>query len=134
MTKRVFISFNYDRDEDLKHCLIGQSGNPDSPFSTDWLVREALSGNWKEKGNWKKEVRTRLRNKVDVVAVICGHRTDTATGVNAEVRIAREEGIPYFLLAGRREGPNKKPTAALDTDKIYNWTWDNLKRLIEGKR
>ena len=102
MTKRVFISFDYDHDEDLKHLLVGQSRNLDSPFSiSDWSVKEELSGDWKEK------VRTRLR-RVDVVAVICGHWTDTATGVNAEVRIAREEGIPYFLLAGRREGPYKK--------------------------
>ena len=128
MTKRVFISFDYDHDEELKHALIGQSRNSDSPFSiSDWSVKEELSGDWKEK------VRTRLR-RVDVIAVICGHWTDRATGVSTEVRIAREERIPYFLLAGRRDGINKKPTAALDSDKIHDWTWDNLKKLIEGKR
>jgi len=68
------------------------------------------------------------------VIVICGKHTDTATGVNAEIRIARDEEKPYFLLAGRADGGNKKPTAALDSDKMYKWTWDNLKSLIAGNR
>ena len=45
-----------------------------------------------------------------------------------------DETKPYFLLAGRAGGGNKKPTAALDTDKMYSWTWDNLKTLIAGGR
>ena len=66
--------------------------------------------------------------------MLCGNYTDTATGVNIEIRIAREEQKPYFLLAGRADGNNKKPTAALATDKVYNWTWPNLKALIAGGR
>jgi hypothetical protein len=27
-----------------------------------------------------------------------------------------------------------KPLAALSTDKIYKWTWDNLKSLVSGGR
>jgi hypothetical protein len=68
------------------------------------------------------------------VAVICGQHTDTATGVSAEVTIAQEEGVDYFLLAGRAAGGNKKPTAAKSTDKLYAWTWENLKKLIGGAR
>ena len=68
------------------------------------------------------------------MAVLCGHHTDSATGVNAEIRIAREVDVPYFLLSGRSSGINKKPTAALGTDKLYDWTWENLKKLIHGSR
>jgi hypothetical protein len=66
--------------------------------------------------------------------VICGRNTDTAVGVNEEIRIARSEDKPYFLLAGRASGSNKKPTASLPSDKMYNWTWENLKTLIGGGR
>ena len=66
--------------------------------------------------------------------VICGGHTDTATGVNEEIRIARDESKRYFLLACRANGKNKKPTAARGSDKIYEWTWDNLKALIRGAR
>ncbi len=106
----VFISFDYDHDDDLKILLIGQAKNDDSPFYiVDWSIKEASS-------DWKDKARARIK-RVDQVIVICGKHTDTATGVNAEIRIARDEEKPYFLLAGRADGGNKKPTAALDSDK-----------------
>lgn len=125
---RVYISFDYDNDSDLKTFLVGQAKNEDSPFEiADWSLKEAITE------DWKKTARTRIR-AVDVVAVICGKKTDTAVGVSAEVTIAQEEKIPYFLLAGRADGGNKKPKAAKDTDKLYKWTWKNLKALIGGSR
>jgi hypothetical protein len=123
----VFISFDFDHDEDLKNLLVGQSRNPDSPFDiSDWSVKTVSA-------NWQVDARNRIR-RADQVAVICGEHTDTATGVNTEIRLAREEGKPYFLLAGRANGRNRRPTAALASDKLYNWTWDNLKILIRGTR
>ncbi len=123
----VFISFDYDHDDDLKVMLVGQAANEDSPFSiADWSIKEASS-------DWKDKARARIK-RVEQVVVICGNYTDTATGVNAEIGIARDESKPYFLLSGRATGVNKKPTAALSTDQMYNWTWDNLKKLIGGAR
>src|SRR6266542_5972202 len=115
---RVWISFDFDHDDDLKTLLIGQSKNADSPFEiADWSIKEAVTGDWKAKA------RGRIR-AVDVVAVICGKYTDTATGVAAEVTIAQEENISYFLLAGRTDGGNKRPASAKNSDKLYKWTWD----------
>lgn len=126
--KRVFISFDYDHDEILKTFLVGQAKHPDTPFElTDWSIKEALSGNWKEKA------RARIK-KTDLMAVICGEHTDTATGVSAELQIAQEENVPYFLLYGYSDKTCKKPKAAKATDKMYKWTWDNLKSLIAGNR
>lgn len=129
MTKpRIFISFDFDNDSDLRDFLVGQSKHPDSPFEIEnWSLKEPLTGDWKEK------IRTRIR-RCEQVIVLCGHKTDTATGVNVELRITQEERKPYFLLAGRKEGTNKKPSNALSTNKMYKWTWDNLKLLIHGER
>jgi hypothetical protein len=125
---RLFTSFDFDNDEDLRNLLIGQARNPDSPFDVaDWSLKEPLAGDWREK------VRRRIR-VVDQVCVICGTQTDTATGVNAELQIARDETKTYFLLQGRRDKLCKKPGAALPSDKMYEWTWDNLKKLIAGSR
>jgi hypothetical protein len=125
---RVYISFDFDHDEDLKTLLVGQSKNEDSPFEiTDASIKEAVTGDWKAKA------RANIKG-ADVVAVICGHYTHTATGVAAEVSIAQEESIAYFLLAGRAEGTNKKPTTARSSDKLYKWTWPNLKDLVGGAR
>ncbi|MCU1257328.1 MAG: hypothetical protein JWO80_213 [Bryobacterales bacterium] len=125
---RVFTSFDYDHDSDLRILLVGQAKHSDTPFEMhDWLVKAELSGDWKEK------VRQRIK-KVDQVIVICGEHTDTATGVNAEVRIARAEGKPYFLLWGYKGKICRKPQAARAEDKIYRWSWENLKTLIHGTR
>jgi hypothetical protein len=125
---RVFTSFDMDHDEDLRTLLHGQSLNPDSPFEmADWSLKDPLTGDWKEK------IRRRIRS-VNVVCVICGEYTDTASGVSVELRIAQEERIPYFLLWGRNEKAVKKPTSATSTDQIYDWTWPNLKKLIGGSR
>ena len=126
--KCAFISFDFDHDEDLRNLLVGQARNPDTSFDlADWSVKDAMNGNWREK------VRTRIRS-CDVVIVICGEYTHNATGVSAEINIAREEQVPYFLLWGRSDKNCTKPLAALVTDKIYKWTWDNLKALIGGAR
>ena len=126
--KRAFISFDFDHDEDLRNLLVGQARNPDSPFElADWSVKDAMSGDWKAK------VKTRIRS-CEVVIVMCGEYTRTAAGVSVEVQIAQEEKTPYFLLWGRSDKQCTKPVAALSTDKIYKWTWDNLKALIAGSR
>lgn len=125
---KVFTSFDYDHDEDLRTMLVGQSKNPDSPFEmADWSVKEPMTGDWKAK------VKTRIK-KVDQVIVMCGEHTDTATGVSAELSIAQEEEKPYFLLKGRKDKTCKKPKSAKSSDKVYDWTWDNLKILIGGGR
>ena len=129
MTKqRVFTSFDFENDQDLRTLLVGQAKNPDSPFElADWSLKEPLTGDWKEK------IRTRIKS-VDQMIVICGEYTDKATGVSAELEIALEEEKPYFLLWGRSGKTCKKPKAAKSSDKMYKWTWENLKNLIAGDR
>ena len=126
--KRVFISFDFDNDEGVKIMLAGQAKHEDSPFDfKDASLKEPLTGDWEAK------VRRRMDN-IDVVVVLCGEKTHTAKGVAAEVKIAQEKGKEYFLLTGYSDKTCTKPTTALASDKMYNWTWDNLKLLIGGSR
>ena len=98
----VFISFDYDHDQDLKNLLVGQSRHPDSPFDIiDQSVKVATPG-------WTEDARRRIRRATQVI-VICGEFTDTATGVNTEIRIARDEAKPYFLINGRPNGVCENP-------------------------
>lgn len=108
--------------------LAGQAKLPDSPFDfIDASVKEPLTGDWKEK------VRRRMAN-IDVVIVLCGEHTHTATGVAAEATIAQEKNTPYFLLAAYADKTCTKPTSAKASDKVYKWTWPGLKTLIGGGR
>lgn len=126
--KRVFISFDFDNDEGAKIMLSGQAKFPDSPFEfKDASVKEHLTGDWKEK------VKRRMDN-VDIVIVLCGEKTHTAAGVAAELEIAKLKNKEYFLLAAYSDTQCTKPTTASSSDKIYKWTWENLKTLIGGGR
>jgi antiphage defense system Thoeris ThsB-like protein len=125
---RVFTAFDYDHDESLKNLLVGQSKHEDTPFEMhDWSVKDPYPG------DWKARVREKIR-KVDQVIVLCGEHTHEATGVSAELKIAQEEQKPYFLLWGYSDKTCTKPNSALEADKIYKWTWDNLKDLLGGSR
>lgn len=125
--KRAFISFDFDNDDDIRNALVGQAKYPNSPFEiVDASVRRHL------RGDWKKQVRSRIR-RADLVIVMCGERTYESEGVAVEVKITQEEGKPYFLLNGRNNKVCTKPATALHTDKIHQWTWANLKLLIQGK-
>jgi hypothetical protein len=126
--KRVFISFDVDHDKGTKEMLAGQADLPDSPFEfKDASVKEHLTGDWKEK------VKRRMEN-VDVVIVLCGEKTHTASGVSAELTIAKDTKTSYFLLAAYADKNCTKPTSAASGDKVYKWTWPNLKSLIGGSR
>lgn len=104
--KRAFISFDYHNDEGAKIMLAGQAKHEDSPFDfKDNSVDYHLTGDWQDK------VKRRMDN-IDVVIVLCGHKTHTAAGVAAELRIAKEKGKPYFLLAAYSDGKCTKPTSA----------------------
>ena len=127
-TKSVFISFDFDHDNNLRGSLVGQAKDQDSPFRiTDWSLREPIT----EK--WKKKVRDIIR-RTDLTIVICGEHTHDAAGVAAEVTIVQEEKKPYFLLKGRRHKTCKKPRSARREDTIHPWRWPTLKKLIDETR
>jgi hypothetical protein len=128
MKKRAFISFDIDHDEGTKIMLAGQALYPDSPFDfKDNSVRYHLIGDWEEK------VRRRMDN-VDVVIILCGQHTHTAAGVSKELAIAKQKSKSYFLLKAYKDKTCTKPTTAAIFDKMYDWTWPNLKALIGGGR
>jgi hypothetical protein len=125
--KKVFISFDYDHDLDLKNLLAGQAKNKDSPFEIkDFSIKEAITTDWKEKA------RSRMRI-CDVIIFICGVDTDNAKGVSVEMSITRDEMIPYFLLRGRANKICTKPYTADTRDNFHEWTWNNLKALINER-
>lgn len=122
--KRAFVSFDYDTR--IKDLLAGQAKNADSPLElANWSIKEHMTGDWKEKA--RKRIRA-----VDVVCVLCGEKTHTATGVAAKASLAREERKEYFLLKGYAKKVCTKLATANATNKLYAWHRDNLKVLIGG--
>lgn len=99
---RVFVSFDYDNDRDLKTLLVGQSRHEQSPFDIeDWSIKQETAG-------WKTDARRRIRRS-DVVIVICGHQTHRAAGVAAEVQIAKDKKSATTYLGVVRKGGHVVP-------------------------
>ncbi len=96
---RVFVSFDFDNDQQLKHLLIGQTKRQNLPFSIVdvSLIEAAPEPRWKEAA--LKEIR-----RCDVVVVLLGRHTHRAPGVLAEVAMARAEGKPIVQPIGSRAG------------------------------
>ena len=126
--KRAFISFDFDHDMELRGSLVAQAQDPNSPFEiADRSVHEPFSE------SWRRQIRGIIQ-RADLVIFICGEHTHDARGVSAEMTITQEENKPYFLLWGRPDRTCNKPKGALSTDRIYRWSWSNLKDLIAGAR
>lgn len=112
----VFVSFDTEHDEDLYDRLLAESESRVSRF--------AVSG-CSDSHGCKPDRETRVRGRIraaDQVIFICGEHTDCSPRMTLELRLAREEGVPYFLLWGRRDRMCTKPTGARPADGMYSWT------------
>jgi hypothetical protein len=113
---QIFVSFDIEHDGELFKLLLAQSGDSSPGF-------EVLGGSERltSADVWSESVRRRIR-KADQMIVICGEHTRSSPRVSTELRIAREEQTPFFLLWGRREMMCTKPVGAKPDEGMYNWT------------
>jgi hypothetical protein len=112
----VFVSFDIEHDRGLYELLLAQSGLSSSCFAVLGASERSTATDVQI-----ERVRHRIR-KADQVIVICGEHTESSPHVSAELRIAQQERIPYFLLWGRRDIMCTKPVGAKSTDGMYSWT------------
>lgn len=120
---RVFVSFDFDNDQGLKHLLIGQTQRKTVPFSVaDGSLKEAAP-----EPRWKETARRSIR-KCDLVVVLVGKDTHRAPGVLAEVAIAREENKPIVQLIGRKALTCRPVEGA---GRVMSWTQTNLSKIFD---
>lgn len=126
--KKLFVSFDFDHDAAVKMLLVNQSKHPDTPFD---IFDSSVKGHMD--GDWVSKVRRKISN-ADVVCILCGEHTNKANGVAIELQQVKELQKEFFLLQAYADKTCTKPANAAANDKIYRWTWDNLKKLIHGSR
>ena len=116
---KVFLSYDYEHDSDMKNNLITESKRSDSPFSiNDLSIRE-------ETPDWQQKARAAIE-KSDVFVILLGDNAHQATGVRREARMARQIGKRRFQLRKQRHNP--KP---LDSSgEVIAWKWKNLKKWL----
>ena len=113
---QVFVSFDTEHDGKLYERLLSHSKSPTSSFGVLGRSERVITPDV-----WSEKTRRKIAD-ADQVIIICGEHTESATHVSAELRIAGEEGTPYFLLWGRRELMCTKPVGAKTAEGMYSWT------------
>lgn len=120
---KVFVSFDFDNDRQLKDFIIGQAKNPDSPFEvSDYSLKEA-----KPEHDWLEHAK-RAIERSDVFIIMLGSSTRHASGVLKELKVAIEKGKRKFQIIGYRDGSSD--WAVPNGGRTYSWNWDNLKKLL----
>lgn len=120
--KRVFVSFDFDNDRILKDFIIGQARLPDSPFDVvDVSLKEEAP-----QASWESKAEARIKGS-DMVLVMVGRYTHRAPGVLKEVEFARKWNVPTVQIIGYKD---ISPTPVQNAGLLYQWNWDNLKRLL----
>jgi hypothetical protein len=114
MSPCIYVSFDIQHDRELYERLRDQSraagftvsGGSEAPFAAE---------------TWDAKLRRGI-SEADQMIVICGEHSDASQCMSDEIRIAREERKPYFLLWGRREVRCTKPIGARNAEGMYSWT------------
>lgn len=119
--KRVFISFDFDNDLNLKNLLVGQAKLNDSPFEiSDWSLKEA-----EPEKDWQEKALSKIKRS-NIVVVLVGDKTYKASGVKKEVNMARNSEIKIVQIKPQGKNPTRVENAGV----LYDWTWENLKKLL----
>ena len=116
---KVFISYDYDHDRQLKETLVGQAKLPDSPFSVADISIQA------ELRNWQQEARKAIE-ACDVFVVLLGEYTHEALGVRREAKMAKDLGKRRFQLRKKGHWPKSVDGAG----EVVAWKWKNLKQRL----
>lgn len=121
--KKVFISYDFDRDKKLYDLIIGQANLTDSPFEvSDHSLKEAAP----EK-DWEAKAHAAI-SRADRFVVMLGSQTRFASGVKKEVAIAKSLDKTRFQIIGYQDG--SRDWAVPDAGVTYSWNWENLKKLL----
>ena len=117
----IFVSFEFDRDNDLKSSFYEQAKLQTQHRIKDCSLREAYPTE-----EWKGKARAAIRG-CDVVVVLVGQDTHNAPGVQTEVSIARSFGKPVFQVV-----PSKRSYTGLRglPDPI-RWEWRRINRRLD---
>jgi hypothetical protein len=113
---KVYICFDLENDGELCEVLRSDSNAPGSAFSVCGTSERSS-----RRDGGEDEVRRRI-GEADQVIVICGEHTGASAQAGEELRIAKEERTPYFLLWGRPKLMCTKPAGARSDDGMYGWS------------
>jgi hypothetical protein len=123
---RAFISFDFDNNKTEKDLFAGQAKNSRTPFSIeDWSSKTSLP-----QREWEDLIEAKI-NKCNLLIVLVGAKTSTATGVEKEIAFAKKQDVPVFgVYVGGANSATNLPTG-LQRNRTIAWNWDDIADAID---
>lgn len=118
-TLNIFVSFEFDKDNDLKNNFYEQARE-----KTQHRVRNCSLNEAYPDQHWKDKAR-RAIDECDVVIVLIGQDTHNAPGVIVETDMARSLGKPTFQV--RPQGRPYQGLTRLEEPITWRWRAINAK-------
>lgn len=118
----IFVSFEFDKDGDLKNNFFEQAKRLSPHRMANCSLNEAYPDQ-----QWRDRARSAIR-QCDIVIVLVGADTHNASSVETEVSMARQLGKPIFQVVPQRR--LYKGVSYLDTP--VRWRWRRINAKIDA--
>ena len=117
---KVFLSFEFDRDQELHRNFYAQTERGDSCHEIeDYSLNEPYPPH--DDSSWLKKAKD-LISRSDIVIVVIGEDTHNAPGVEKEVTIANQQGKPIFQIR-----PQSRTRGEVDgAGDVIPWDWGKI--------
>lgn len=123
---RAFISFDFDNNSNEKLLFAGQAKNSKTPFNIeDWSSKTSLP-----QKQWEAIIEEKI-NKCNMLIVLVGKKTSSATGVVKEITFSKSQNIPIFgVYVGGASSTSDLPTG-LQRNRTIDWDWGEIANAID---
>ncbi len=116
---KVFLSFEFDRDEELHQNFYGQAAEYSSHKIEDYSLNEPYPPH--NNRSWLKIARD-LISCSDIVIAVIGEDTHNAPGVEKEVTVANQQNKPIFQIR-----PQSRTSGRVDgAGEVIPWKWKKI--------
>ena len=119
-TINIFVSFEYDKDLELKNNFFEQA----RLLNPNYRIKNCSLNETFRESDWQQKARAMIE-QCDVVIVLLGEDTNNAPGVRTEVRIANRLNKPIFQIK-----PQRRPyrNGATNAGKVITGRWKYITR------
>lgn len=123
---RAFISFDFDNNSTEKVLFVGQTKNSKTPFSIeDWSSKTSLP-----QKQWEALIEEKI-NKCNLLIVLVGKKTSSATGVVKEIAFAKGQDVPVFGVYVDGAGSKTNLPTGLQRNRTIDWDWELISDAID---
>ena len=128
MPINIFVSFEFDRDNDLKNNFLEQARENTQHRVRNWSLDEASPDE-----TWRNRAREAIR-ECDIVVVLIGQDTHNAQGVIVETDMAHSMNKPVIQV--RPQGRTYNGLTRLEEPIPWRWNRINAKldEIASGSR